>query len=66
MMGARMCTPSEVKCACPSTDSYRCWALRYYGHSVANVNVINNEGGPCQCVCHDNSRGEDDGNQDKY
>jgi hypothetical protein len=41
------------KCACKSGDAHNCWALRYHGHTGVSELTINDEGGPCECVCHE-------------
>jgi hypothetical protein len=43
----------KPKCACVSDDAYRCWSLRYHGHSAQAPQSIERDGGPCQCLCHD-------------
>lgn len=40
-------------CACKSDDAYDCWALRYHHHTMVPGMVIDREGGPCECACHD-------------
>ena len=44
------------KCACPSTDAYRCWGVRY---NVWDREDVDMGGGPCECACHDED--DDDG-----
>lgn len=46
-----------VKCACRRTDPYDCWGLRY---SMVSMNEIDDDGGLCQCVCHQ-VESDDDG-----
>jgi hypothetical protein len=43
----------KFKCACPSEDAHSCWSLRYHGHSAMSELTVHNEGGPCECACHD-------------
>lgn len=38
-----------VKCACVATDAHDCWARRY---GIPHHRV-ENDGGPCQCSCHE-------------
>lgn len=52
---------SEIKCACWSKDAHNCWALRYHGHTGVSELTIHNEGGPCECACHEVDEYEDDG-----
>jgi hypothetical protein len=42
----------DQTCACKSIDAYECWALRYnlLWHSHAE---IDDDGGPCECMCHE-------------
>jgi hypothetical protein len=47
-----------TKCACVSTDAYRCWAVRY-GKSAWDRAEIDMDGGPCECACHEDD--EEDG-----
>lgn len=55
-MSARMA--DERVCACHSTDAYDCWSSRYPSDEVQSAQEIENDGGPCQCSCHD-ERDED-------
>lgn len=59
---------SADSCACRSIDAYECWLARYPvalsevldGHSFSSRNQhVRDEGGPCECVCHD-AKDEDD------
>ena len=43
----------EPKCACKSIDRYDCWVLRYYRHTNVSRMRIDEDGGPCECDCHD-------------
>jgi hypothetical protein len=48
------------RCACPShSTAYTCWADRY-GMDGHDRQAIENDGGPCQCACHDTDYGEDE------
>lgn len=50
--------PDERRsCACKSDDAYRCWAVRYE-RPFDSPGTIEDEGGPCECACHDS--GTDD------
>lgn len=40
-------------CACRSADAHNCWSLRYHGHTGVSELTVHNEGGPCECSCHD-------------
>lgn len=42
-----------MKCICKSEDRYDCWALRYHHHTAVPAMTIDEEGGPCECSCHD-------------
>lgn len=51
----------ERTCACHARNAYDCWISRY-GADVdeePSVRSIEDDGGPCQCACHD-EREEDD------
>lgn len=50
--------PETIKCACVSIDAYACWARRY--NMTFACQAIEDSGGPCQCVCHDDERDEDE------
>ena len=39
--------------ACKSHDPYDCWALRYFGHTDVSGMQVDEDGGPCECPCHD-------------
>lgn len=48
-------TPDERTCACHARNAYDCWVSRY-GADVdeePSARSIEDEGGPCQCSCHD-------------
>ena len=47
-------------CACPSKDAHNCWALRYHGHTGVSELTVNNEGGPCECSCHETDLEEEE------
>lgn len=45
-------------CSCRSDDPYACWVRRYPSSLDGTPNVsgrqsIEEDGGPCACVCHD-------------
>jgi hypothetical protein len=42
-------------CACKSDDRYDCWALRYHGHTGVSGMMVDLDGGPCECSCHEAS-----------
>lgn len=44
--------PSQ-RCACKSHDRYDCWALRYFHRTDVSGMTIDEDGGPCECLCHD-------------
>ena len=52
-----------MKCACHSSDAHNCWALRYHGHTGVSELTVANEGGPCECACHEEA--EDDYERDR-
>ena len=41
-----------IKCACHASDPYECWGMRYEIRSHRKFE-IEEDGGPCQCPCHD-------------
>lgn len=43
-------------CACVSEDGYSCFAKRY-GIDSYDYEAIENDGGPCQCGCHEYGEG---------
>ena len=45
-------------CACVSTDAYACWARRY-NMSQFDCVAIDDDGGPCECDCHQGDEDED-------
>lgn len=51
---------SAMKCACHSADAHNCWALRYHGHTGVSELTVANEGGPCECACHEDDREYED------
>lgn len=59
-----MISPSGQRCACPRRDAYDCWASRYripsYEES-GDPSFIDDDGGPCECACHDEFACEDEG-----
>ena len=42
-----------AQCACMSDDRYDCWALRYFGYAIGDTQRVEDDGGPCECSCHD-------------
>ena len=46
-------------CACEDDDSYCCWASRY-NMGMPTMQEIRDDGGPCQCSCHDDNLQEVD------
>lgn len=42
--------PDATRCACIHFDARDCWRLRYNLHWSKSVEE---DGGPCQCSCHD-------------
>lgn len=42
-----------MKCGCWSKDAHNCWARRYHGHTGVSELTVHNEGGPCECACHE-------------
>lgn len=46
---------ADRQCACHSTDAYDCWASRYPTNERQSAQEIEQDGGPCDCVCHDES-----------
>lgn len=51
-------TADERRCACHSDDAYDCWSSRYRTDEPQSAQEIEQDGGPCQCSCHD-KRDED-------
>lgn len=51
-----------MSCACSSDDAYECWADRY-NLGICDAALVEYDGGPCQCVCHNE---EYDSNDDEY
>ena len=48
-------------CACRDDDPYLCWAKRYDLDIEARITIMSaviNDGGPCQCSCHDEDEAE--------
>ena len=41
---------SVRRCSCHALDAYDCWTSRYGVRGRINIEM---DGGPCQCVCHD-------------
>ncbi len=46
------------RCACPRSEAYDCWRARYDKltddlDDLMSRNAVQDDGGPCQCVCHD-------------
>jgi hypothetical protein len=49
---------SEEGCACPRSNDYDCWRTRYDKltddlDDMMSADAVKDDGGPCQCVCHD-------------
>jgi len=44
-----------IKCACKGSDKWDCWAVRYSlpRHISDFRHEVENDGGPCECSCHD-------------
>ena len=45
-------TMSSPNCSCLDDDRYVCWADRN-NLGMCNANVVEQDGGPCECACHD-------------
>ncbi len=52
-----------LRCACRAIDSYDCWSIRYRvpspefaddlsGMELTNRELVEADGGPCECSCH--------------
>ena len=44
-------------CACADEDAYACWVKRY-NLVMPTRSVIERDGGPCCCSCHNDEVGE--------
>ena len=47
-------------CACKSHDSYTCWSLRYHPRTFLTNQEIDQDGGPCECACHEPEHDSED------
>ncbi len=45
----------DIGCACVDASPIACWAIRYNIHD----SEVTENGGPCTCLCHDNSEDEE-------
>lgn len=50
----------STECACVAIDTYDCWARRY-GLPRDDAAEIEDDGGPCDCPCHDDDTEGDPG-----
>ena len=51
---------SEEKCCCVHPDAYDCFALRYDMSFDATHQEVERDGGPCECMCHDDDDFDDE------
>lgn len=49
-MTRRIDEHDATRCACVHPHAFECWRIRYQLPLSAD---IHEDGGPCQCVCHD-------------
>lgn len=49
---------TSTPCACVSPDAHECWAGRY-GIDPSDIALIEVDGGPCDCPCHDKPEEEE-------
>ena len=47
-----------MPCSCLSEDAYECWADRY-NLGISDAEVVENDGGPCECHCHNEEYDDD-------
>jgi len=58
-------------CACVAVDAYDCWTVRYRlpspefsddldGTELINRELVEANGGPCECSCHHDEADEED------
>jgi hypothetical protein len=66
-----MIESQTTSCACVAVDAYDCWAGRYRIHSAEHWDMnydgslptlrelVDADGGPCECACHYEGEYED-------
>ncbi len=47
-------------CACVAVDAYDCWAGRYRINSAELRELVDADGGPCECACHHEDDDDDE------
>ena len=51
----------KPRCACPEASPYACWGRRYGLARPWGRSSIQDDGGPCECTCHDRFACDDEG-----
>jgi len=55
---------SSPNCCCLDDDAYVCWADRY-NLGMCTAEVVEADGGPCECRCHNEEFQDDEGEDDQ-
>ena len=53
MFQAESAVSERISCCCKQSNAYDCWRERYRELYWRDAQEIENEGGPCECLCHD-------------